>query len=263
MALVFSAITPHTPVLLSSIGKGEEKKIAATIKALTQLQQELYIAKPDIIIIITPHCGLYPDAFTINGNNVLTSDFSSFGDLDTKKSWKGSPEFVAEIVHEANKKDILIQVDSDNALEHGASVPLHFLTEHLSHTKIIPIGFSGLSAENHIEFGELLKEIIMNTTKRVAVISSGELSHTLSEEAPAGYHEDGAVFDETIIEMLQTKHTQGIINMNKGMIENADECGYRSILIMLGIIKNMHYSFHVYSYEHPFGVGYLTGQFEF
>ena len=32
-------------------------------------------------------------------------------------------------------------------------------------------------------------------------------------------------------------------------------------MILLGAIKNMNYDFEVLSYEAPFGVGYLVGEF--
>ena len=61
--------------------------------------------------------------------------------------------------------------------------------------------------------------------------------------------------------MLENKNTTGIANMDDKIVDSASECGYRSILILLGILKNMDYSFKNYSYEAPFGVGYLVGNF--
>jgi len=51
--------------------------------------------------------------------------------------------------------------------------------------------------------------------------------------------------------------------MDIDFVEEASQCGYRSILILLGIMKNMDYAFKNYSYEGPFGVGYLVGNFVF
>jgi aromatic ring-opening dioxygenase LigB subunit len=51
--------------------------------------------------------------------------------------------------------------------------------------------------------------------------------------------------------------------MDQTMIKNAQECAYRSTLILLGILRDMDYTFKNYSYESPFGVGYLVGNFVF
>ena len=51
--------------------------------------------------------------------------------------------------------------------------------------------------------------------------------------------------------------------MNKSLIDEAGECGYRSILILLGIFHELNYRIEVLSYEGPFGVGYLVANFRF
>ena len=68
MSLVFSAITPHPPMLIPSIGQGALKKLEKTKQALEKLEQKLYVAHPDILIILSPHGSYFKDAFTLNSN---------------------------------------------------------------------------------------------------------------------------------------------------------------------------------------------------
>ena len=103
----------------------------------------------------------------------------------------------------------------------------------------------------------------MESDKRIALLASGDLSHRLTTNSPGGFHKDGQKFDNQIIEMLETRNTVGIAQMDKELVANADDCGYRSILITLGVLQNMNYSFKNLCYEYPFGVGYLTGEFLF
>ena len=60
------------------------------------------------------------------------------------------------------------------------------------------MSFSGLSIQDHFEFGKLLKKEIINCRKKIAVISSGDLSHRLTRNAPAGYSSKGKKFDKKI-----------------------------------------------------------------
>ena len=90
MSLVFSAICPHPPVLIPGIGKKEVEKIEQTNKALKKLEQDLYIAKPQILIVISPHGSLFKDAFSVNAHPEFHSHFDQFGDLSTKKTWAGA-----------------------------------------------------------------------------------------------------------------------------------------------------------------------------
>lgn len=259
--LVFAAITPHPPLLIPNIGKEETKKVEKTRLAYEKLEQDLYLAKPDIIFIISPHGSYFSDAFTVNAHTNFITNFKEFGDLETKKEWNGDPKIASDIDCLQNKIDMPIRMISQEELDHGSAVPLFFITEHLPNIKILPIGYSELSSKKHLDFGYMLKDIIMNTDKRIAVIASGDLSHGLSEDDPAGFTPVGKEFDTKLIELLETRNTAGIINLDEKFVEEAAQCGYRSILILLGVIKNMDYQFKNYSYEAPFGVGYLVGNF--
>ncbi|MFA4831435.1 MAG: AmmeMemoRadiSam system protein B [Patescibacteria group bacterium] len=263
MSLVFSAIAPHPPILIPNIGKGEAAKVKKTQEALNLLEQDLYIAKPQIILIISPHGSFFADAFSVNAHTNFCSSFEQFGDFSTKNEWKGSPDLGAKIAHKAKDEKIPVQLISEEHLDHGACVPLHFLTTHLPDIKILPIGYSALDRKKHLRFGELLKEAVMESDKRIAVIASGDLSHALKTEAPCGFHKDGGIFDKKLIELLENNNIPGIIQMNDDLVDNAKECGFRSFLLLLGIIKNMNFVFKNHSYEAPFGVGYLVGNFVF
>ena len=261
MSLVFAAITPHPPLLIPNIGKEESKKAEKTKQALEKLEQDLYLTKPEIIIVISPHGNSFPDAFSINAHTQFESNFKEFGDMDTKQTWHGSPELASKIDCSTHGKVLHTSLVSEEKLDHGSSVPLFFLTSHLPNVRILPVGYTQLPVKDHLEFGYLLKEIIMSSDKRIAVIASGDLSHGLTKDSPAGFSETGKEFDETIIKLLETKNTTGVMNMEEKFVEEAMECGYRSILILLGILKNMDCEFKNYSYEAPFGVGYLVGNF--
>ena len=263
MSLVFASIVPHPPLLIPNIGKEELKKIDKTKQALEQLEQDLYLSKPDVIAIISPHGSLFFDAFSVNAHTHFASSFEQFGDFSTKLEWRGADDLAARIAHRATKENLPLQLVSEERLDHGSSVPFFYLTQHLNNLRVLPIGYSSLDVKTHLRFGEILKDIFMETEKRVAVIASGDLSHGLTTDAPAGFCKNGKEFDAKLIKLLETKNTTGIVNMDQQFVEGAAECGFRSFLILLGILKNMNCAFKNYSYEAPFGVGYLVGNFVF
>lgn len=254
MSLVFAAVTPHPPMLIPAIGKDQLNVLAKTKAAMEQLEQDIYLAKPQVIIVISPHGSLFPDAFAVNAHTHFSTLFEQFGDLATKKEWPGSPELAARVSSAAKKADIPVQLMSQPALDHGTSVPLYYLTSHLPEVKVLPIGYSNLPPEAHIRYGEIIKDIIMDDDRRIAVIASGDLSHCDEKSPPAS-------FDAELLNLLEVRNTAGIVQMNSERIAAASECGYHSVLILLGMLKNMNYTFRTYSYEAPFGVGYLVGNF--
>ncbi len=257
MSLVFAAITPHSPLLIPAIGKDEIKKMEKTKHALEKMEEEIYVTNPQIIFIISPHSGLFEDSFSINAHTDFVSNFEEFGDLSTKREWKGAPDIAAKINHICRQNDIPLQMVSQDKLDHGAAVPLFYITQHLKDCKVLPIGYSKMDATRHIKFGELLKEIIMDENKRVAIIASGDLSHGLKKAISKTEN-----LDEKIKRFLENKEIEELKKLDgSDLLKQADECGYRSILILMGVLKNMNYKFTNYTYEHPFGVGYLTGSF--
>lgn len=263
MPLTFAAITPHPPVLMPNIGKDHGlQALNNTVQAFKQLEEELYLAKPQTIIVISPHEGRFDDAFVVNAHTDFTASFDKFGDAVTKNTYHGDPDLAAKISHLGNRTAFPIRLISAEAISHGTSILLHYLASKMPDTKVLPIGFSDQSVKDHIRFGEIIKDVIMESDKRIAVIASGDLSHTLTKDAPGGFDKQGASFDETLLELLDGNNMSGIMQMDQRVVKKSQACGYRCILILLGILKNMKTQYEGLSYEHPFGVGYAVGHFK-
>lgn len=248
MPLVFAAITPHSPLLIPTIGRDEHKKLSVTKQALVRLEQDLYLAKPQLIIVLSPHVGIFETAFTVNASPVFQSDFETFGDVITKKEWPGAPEIAAKIVTAAKHMNLPVRQVSEEKVDHATSIPLYYLTAHLDGRKILPIGFSNHSRADHLRFGNLLRDIISQPFKRVAVIASGDLSRA----------EGTGTYDEQILGALKRNQLEDIVTLSEPEVLAAEECSYRTLLILQGIIKDIHTTWEIYSYEKPFGVGHVV-----
>ncbi len=56
MSIIFACISPHPPIILPSVGsENDRKQVKKTITALENLGKKLCEAKPDTIIISSPH----------------------------------------------------------------------------------------------------------------------------------------------------------------------------------------------------------------
>ncbi|MBI5071481.1 AmmeMemoRadiSam system protein B [Candidatus Falkowbacteria bacterium] len=260
--LSFAAITPHPPILIPTIGRENTKRIKKTAEAMEELEKKISKAKPDTIIVISPHGSLLPDAFSINLNPKYQSNLEEFGDFSTKVEFKTNTALAFRIKEFMEDKNIPLVLTSDGFLDHGAVVPLYFLTKKIPEVSILPMGYSMLDFKTHFNFGDLLKEIILNEEQKIAIIASGDLSHRLTKDAPAGYSARGKEFDEKLTELIANKNTAGILKMDADLVEKAGECGLRSILILLGLLERINYTPEILSYEGPFGVGYLVANFK-
>lgn len=259
--LKFASICPHPPLLIPSIGQDSLLKISSTVGAMKKLGDEIKNFDISTIVIISPHGPVQRDFMSITGSDSLEGNFLQFGDKTSMK-FENNLDFGLSIKEVAKKIKVPTEViNGDISLDHGAMVPLYFLTEHNPKIKIVPIAFSYLDHQGHFKFGEAISEVIESTDEKIALVASGDLSHRLIPNAPAGYSPKGKKFDDLLIKLLGNNEVGDILNLDSSFIEEAGECGLRSIIILLGALANTKYKFEKLSYEGPFGVGYLVGRF--
>ena len=205
---------------------------------------------------------MIPDAFSINIADKFKLQFEEFGDFTTRKEFKSNTSFAHRLKERLEDHNFPAILTSHKNLDHGVSVPLFFLAKHTPDIQITPISFSLLDLKTHFDFGKIISEEIHQTNQRIAVIASGDLSHKLTKAAPAGYSPQGKVFDKKLVELIQKKETESILKLDDALIEDAGECGLRSIIILLGILNRKKYTPEILSYEGPFGIGYLVANYK-
>ncbi len=144
----------------------------------------------------------------------------------------------------------------------GFNVPLFFLAPDFK-GKIETI-LIGLEPPNFYfeEEKSLYKSNVNGQLSKIAIISSGDLSHCLREDGPYGFHSDGPKYDRVLIEALKKKDLETILKLDN-IYPDAAECGLRSFCFLLGILEasGLDWQPEILSYEGPFGVGYLVTNF--
>jgi len=263
MSLVFGAICPHPPIIIPSIGQENLKEVQKTIKALLELEKKLIQAQPETILVISPHGPIEPNSFNILGEESLSGSFYQFGDWKTEMYFRNDLDLANRIKEEANKNNLPVKIIPSNELDHGMMVPLFYLTSgKLDNLPIVGMGFSFLPLETHFSLGRIIQQAIKKSQKKVAIVASGDLSHRLSPDAPAGYSKMGKIFDRQLINLIKEKNVTGLLKMDHRLIEEAGECGLRSIVMLLGALEGLEWQPEILSYEGPFGVGYLVAHFK-
>ncbi len=258
--IVFSAFTPHSPLLLETISKERFHDFDDTLSGLSDLEQSLLASKPDVIVTLSSHNHFHETAFSINLNDRYTISFSEFGDRATTKQFVPDLELITQIQRRMRSEDFQFTLDSNPLLDHGSGIPLYLLTKELS-TKIVPISYSGLDVKSHIAFGRILKDLFSHSSKRIAVIASGDLSHSLSSTAPMGFKKEGQQFDDAILEAVRNVSSAKLLTIPHHVVQESSECAYRPLLILFGMLERMHVRPDIRSYEAPNGVGYLVVEF--
>jgi aromatic ring-opening dioxygenase LigB subunit len=259
--LVFSAIVPHSPILLPTIGKNYQSKLKKTLGAIKTLEEDLYVSKPETLIFFSPHGNRSPDTFSINLATHYETNFQEFGDFATKIKFASDSFLVERLQYSLRHNNIPLLLTTEQFLDYGTAVPAFLLTQHLPQIALIPIHDSDLSLIRHYEFGQGMQEDLFNTHKRIALIASADLSHCLTDKAPGGFSPEGKKFDETLVQAIKNYDLKSLFDLESKAL-TAKACGLKTIAMMLGALEKINCSPELLSYEGPFGIGYLVAKFK-
>ncbi len=262
-------IFPHPPIMVEEVGKSESQKVSKSINSALEASGRIACAEPDTIVIITPHGTLLRDAMTISSDKRLEGNLARFGAAGVKLSFDNDLELVDKIMEQADKKgtycipmheDVKKTYGIGAGLDHGAVVPLYFVNKKYKGFKLVHITYSLLPRDWHYKLGVAIRDAATELDRRVVVIASGDLSHRLKPDAPAGFNPQGAEYDREFIELIKAGNVNEFLSMSADLLESAGECAYNSAVVLMGCLDGCSIKGDVLSYEGPFGVGYCIAE---
>ena len=258
MGIVAAYAVPHPPLIVPSVGRGEEKAIPATIDAYREVACRIARHEPETIILSSPHAPLYRDCFFIAGGASSYGDMSRFGVREIGIRAYHDTDFVAYAMQAARTRHIPLVSDDwySKEIDHGTYVPLHFINECVRDYRLVRVGLSALPPRDHKALGQALAHVADVLDRRSVFVASGDLSHKLALDGPYGFAEEGPQFDRQIAHIFESGNLDSLFSFDEGFCDAAAECGLRSFQIMAGALDGMKVSSELLSYEGPFGVGY-------
>jgi aromatic ring-opening dioxygenase LigB subunit len=197
-------------------------------------------------------------SFTVNSANTLRGSFAKFG-VDEIYEFENDFSFADKLAFAASMNEIPAHLH-ESFLDHGTLIPLYHLLKNIN-PKVVSLSFSMMDYAAHYRYGDIIRELnIKGFGGRVAVIASADLSHKLTPASPAGYSPSAQQFDQGIVHYLGANDQASLLALQPVALLEAAECGMRSIIILLGALHGLSIKFDLLSYEHPFGIGYLTAR---
>jgi AmmeMemoRadiSam system protein A/AmmeMemoRadiSam system protein B len=258
--LVFAGIAPHPPIMVPEVGQQAIAEVRGSIDAMAELTARVIASGAETVILISPHAPLESRAFVAYEGPQLHGDFGNFRAPNATVSADLDEELLSAITNVAASENYQVRRIKNGALDHGTAVPLYFLQRNGWNGRVVALGYTFLSNEDHVRFGKVVRNAVDSLGRRAAFIASGDLSHRLKLGAPAGYNKDAHRFDEEVLEALQTGEPERVIEIDQDLRRLAGECGYRSMLVAIGATAGLSAMPEVLHYEAPFGVGYLVAQ---
>jgi AmmeMemoRadiSam system protein A/AmmeMemoRadiSam system protein B len=259
-ALVFAGIAPHPPIMVPEVGGEASVEVRRSIEAMAEFTERVIRSGAETVVMISPHAPLEQGSFVAYGGPQLYADFANFRAPTATVHAEIDEELLREITRFAAAEGLATSRITGLDLDHGTAVPLYFLRRYGWHGRLVALGYSYLSNSDHVRFGQCIKSAIDATGKPIAFVASGDLSHRLTRKAPAGYNARAHLFDEEVVDAIESCATKRIVDLDPELRRLAGECGYRSMLVAIGVVQELDPSCEVINYEAPFGVGYLVAQ---
>ncbi len=258
---VLGIIAPHPPIMLDAVGGRDAARTRDSVDAMTEAADALGRFGPDTVVVMSPHSPSVSDAFVIDTAERYGGDLSRFGAPETALEYAGDPSFATSLIATLAGAGVptidrgSVARLGSGLLDHGVIVPMSFLDPE-GRWPIVSLSLSGLDMAAHRALGRAVARVADTLGLKVAFVASGDLSHRLSPDAPAGFAPGAERFDETVVELVEAGDLDGLASIDARLADMAGECGLRSFVTLSGAVPDAHT--RVLAYEAPWGVGYLT-----
>jgi len=263
--LKLCCVAPHPPIMVPEIGGREVEQVAGSIDAMKRLAAEVRALQPETIVVMSPHSPVYIDAFAVQAERRMSGSFAQFKARGVSLEAEGDEELANAISLSAKRAGLTVAQGKagtmwgrSGELDHGVLVPLYFLAP--PRFRLVCISISFLDHREHFDLGIALRTAIEETGRKTVFVASGDMSHRLLPGAPAGYSPRGKDFDAAVVEIMKKADFSELFRMDPVLIEEAGECGLRSIFALAGAVDGCDVESEVLSYEGPFGVGYMVAR---
>ena len=261
-------IMPHPPLAIPEIGKGKEQEIESTIDAMKKIAKEIKEIAPKTIALISPHGNVFSDGLCINIEDKLAGSFEEFDKPNIQFNIKGDMQKALVLCSGLRASGInCLALDEFTAkkyeitteLDHGAMVPLYYILKEYTDFKLIHINAGFLTKVEMYQAGKILSEILGDDN---IIIASGDLSHRLSKESKEDYDVMGEAYDKYITSAIENNELIKILSADDTVKERAGQCAHKPMEMLLGAVDGCGTRSRLYSYEAPFGVGYMVAGIE-
>lgn len=285
MSLVFAGITPHGFPLVPELSADAEGAMA-TRRAMEELGRRFAAARPEVIVIATPH------GTRVEGAICLAATARAAGALH----WKNKQfelnvpvdmKLTDEITATAQEKGIPIALAGFGGyqrersiipLDWAVMIPLRFLSYAQNMVGygdvfvrpdepdnglpvVIAAPSRSLPRSMMVEFGKAVAEAAGQDGRRVAFIASCDWAHRHKADCPFGYHPAAAEVDAIVVEALKVGYPARLIDLPEEMAQNAAIDGLWQTLMLAGALEHMPMRGELLSYEAPTYYGMLVAAF--
>jgi aromatic ring-opening dioxygenase LigB subunit len=254
--IVFAAIAPHGGLVF-------DQPQAPTRQGMEELGRRFAAARPEAVIVLTPHGVHVDDHFAVVRSVRLEGDAAQWTDADTHYEGPGEPE-LAELCVQALRADGLPALGitfgataagaSKMPLDWGALIPLWFMRA----PAVVVTPCRARPNDEHVRAGAALARATGD--RRVALIASADHGHGHTADGPYGFAAESAPYDALIQELVAGNRLGELADVGADWAVAAKADSFWQLLMLHGAIGDG-FAVELLSYEAPTYFGMLTAAF--
>ncbi|HYP02449.1 MAG TPA: class III extradiol dioxygenase subunit B-like domain-containing protein, partial [Pyrinomonadaceae bacterium] len=152
-SIVFVGIAPHPPIMVPEVGREAIAEVRGSIDAMRELTGRIIACGAETVIIVSPHAPLDAHAFVTYREPELRGDFANFRAPQATIRAPLDLELLEALTSSAAEDGYHVVPLEGYELDHGTAVPLYFLLRNNWRGRVVALGYSFLSNEDHVRFG--------------------------------------------------------------------------------------------------------------
>ena len=236
--IVAALATTHAPQLLIRPTETEDAvEVARTHAAMRRLGERLDACGADTLVIVgLDHLENYLDQvitpFLVYTGDEIEGEFGPY-----RPKFPVDRPLAEQVLYGVLERGFDIAYSQNTVLDHSFVVPLHFV--HPSkRLPIVPIVVNAYMApqpppKRCYELGRALREVVLASDRRVALLASGGMSHYPG--TPRYPHPDFE-FDRNLLSALQRGDGRRLVEMTARQLDDAGNIELRTWMVVLGMI---------------------------
>jgi aromatic ring-opening dioxygenase LigB subunit len=277
MTLVYACIAPHGSETIERLApKRTVKKFQKTRDGLRTLAVEVGRAKPDTIVLATPHnlrlWGRIAVILTENCTGTLQASPRNESSVSLKA--KCDMQFAKELLARASRKHLPVVganygtnegPTSDMPMDWGTLVPLWFMIQRCRRKPrlVIVTPSREIPLSKNLEFGRIIADQAeANRRKRVIFVASADQAHRYKKTGPYGFSSRAKDYDRMVLDAIKKNRLKDILRFNADLVEAARPDSLWQMAILAGIADRVKLRAKVVSYDVPTYFGMICASFQ-
>lgn len=262
--LVFAAIAPHGGEIIPELAGRDLARMSKTRTAMRELGRRAALARPDTIVVLTPHGQMVENAISIGMTARAAGTLGERAPAKVFAAFQTDRDLARLIGEAASRQNVpvvgLVAGESEDdaeriplPLDWGALVPLWFVAHPLEPRPqvIVLAPDRSLPRETLLRCGVAIAQAARASNKRVALIASCDQGHAHDPDGPYGFDPASRIHDDKMVVAIANDDLAGLLDWPNDFLEAAKVDAYWQTLILAGALGHTPMTPELLSYEAP------------